>query len=148
MTRRGTAPLAVLAAAAVVWGCSANDNPRTGEGEYIANTVETLLKLCGEQNGPGVYDLLAQDARRRFVSAGGVLEGCQEVVGLGDPQEIPSPDLFFRARLADVERRGDQAFAVVALDGQRSRLNLLDTGLEWFVDNPPRYDPVGVGDLP
>ena len=147
MTRRATAPLAVLAAAVALWGCS-NENPRIGEEEYIANTVETLLELCGEQNGPGVYDLLAQDARRRFVSAGGVLEGCQEVVGLGDPQEIPAPDLFFRARVAGVGRRGDQAFAVVALDEQRSRLNLLDTGLEWFVDNPPRYDPVGVGDLP
>lgn len=147
MIRGAGLPLALLvSAAAALAGC--NDNPRIGDREHIANTVETLLKLCGEQNGPGVYDVLAQDTRRRFVGAAGVLEGCQEVVGIGDPQEIPAADLFFRARVAEAGRRGDQAFAVVQVGEQRARLHLLDTGLEWFVSSPPRYEPVGVGDLP
>ena len=138
--------VALAAAVAAVGGC--NDSPRIGDEEYIANTVETLLKECGHESGDAVYDLLAQDTRRMFLQAGGVLEGCQVVTGIGDPQEIPAPDAFFRAQVERVQRRGDQATVVIRAGERDVQVHLLDTGMEWFVSNPPVYEPVGVDDLP
>jgi hypothetical protein len=149
MSRRARLPAvlpAVLLAAAALAGC--NDAPRIDEEETIANTVETLLQECGQRSGPAVYDLLAEDTRRLFLEAGDVLDGCREVIALGDAEEATGPDAYFRARVTDVFRRGDQAIAVVELDEERTEVKLLDTGLEWFVSNPPRYEPVGVDDVP
>lgn len=141
---RRSLPAAVLAAA-VLSGC--NDSPRVGDRANIENTVETLLALCAQEEGPGVVDVLAEDTRRTFLEAGGVLEGCQAVLGL-DPPTALGADLFVRARVGDVSRHGDQARAVVRAGDQRATVNLLDTGVKWFISNPPRYDLVGVDDVP
>lgn len=146
MTRRLRLPVAVLAATAVLAGC--NDNPRISDTDKARITAETLLRLCAERNGPGVVDVLAEDSRRAFIEAGGVLEGCRDVVGIGDPQDIPAPELFRRANVTRVDRDGDQARAFVEAGTDRASLNLLDTGLQWFVSNPPLYEPVGVDDVP
>ncbi|HWC28377.1 MAG TPA: hypothetical protein VG474_17435 [Solirubrobacteraceae bacterium] len=145
MSRRRL-PLAALAAAALVAGCS--DSPRISSTDNARTTTATLLSMCAQGNGPGVYATLAEDTRRRFLAAGSVLDGCEEILGLAERGNVAGADAFARARVADVQRRGDQATAVVRLGEHSSTLTLLDTGMEWFVANPPRYEPVGVDDLP
>ncbi|HEV2062323.1 MAG TPA: hypothetical protein VGR12_05680 [Solirubrobacteraceae bacterium] len=135
--------IGILLALAGVSGCGVTDQT-VGESQKVRTTVQTLLKECAETEGLGIYDLLAEDTRRRFIEAGGVLEGCQAVLRLADGLAVPRPSLYRAARVTEVHRRGDQATAVVEARGRRSSVHLLDTGEKWFVSNPPRYEPVGV----
>ena len=128
--RAGTL-LTVTALAIAAGGCArgVDDSDRS----QVRSTAQVFLRLCAEQRGRDVVDLLNRSAGAQFTRAGGVLPGCAAILRVGRGL---APGELHGARVTAVQVVGPGARARIALSsGTTATLDAERSDNGWYLTN-------------
>lgn len=130
--------LAALVGASLLLGCGSSPTP---EREKVAETAETYLQTCANQDASAALNVLTPPVRKKFLDAPSTVEACRETLGfeLEPLQRVLARQVFEESRVVDVRLHGDYASVVIEQpQGKRSEVELESSGDRWLLADPRR----------